>query len=130
MSKQFINPEPLSRPTGYTHVVKDGNLVFIAGQVGADKNGSVVAGDVLAQARQVLANLEECIKAAGGNRRDIVSITMYVVDTVNREQLPALRSMRADFFGDRPPAATLILVSGLARPELLIEIEARAVLGA
>ncbi len=129
MAKQFINPDNLSRPTGYTHVVKAGNLVFIAGQVGADRNGNVAVGDVMAQARQVLANLEEAMKAAGGTKKDTVSITMYVVDTVSRDQMSALRAMRAEFFGDRPPASTLVFVSGLARPELLIEIEARAVLG-
>ena len=129
MPKQFINPDSLSRPTGYTHVVKAENLVFIAGQVGADRNGNVAAGDVMAQARQVLANLESAVTAAGGTRRDIVSITMYVVDTVSRDQMPALRALRSEFFGDRPPASTLVFVSGLARPELLIEIEARAVVG-
>ena len=129
MTKQFINPDSLSRPTGYTHVVKAGNLVFIAGQVGVDRNGSVAGGDVLAQARQVLANLDAAIKAAGGSKKDIMSITMYVVDTVSRDQMPALRAMRGEFFGDRPPASTLVFVSGLARPELLIEIEARAVVG-
>lgn len=129
MPKQFTNPEGLSRPTGYTHVVKAGGLVFIAGQVGADKNGTVAAGDVLAQARQVLANLEVAVKAAGGTRQDIVSITMYVVDTVGRDVMPALRQMRAEFFGANAPAATLVFVSGLARAELLIEIEARAVVG-
>lgn len=129
MPKQFINPESLSRPTGYTHVVKSENLVFIAGQVGADRHGNVAAGDVMAQARQVLANLEEAVKAAGGARGDILSITMYVVDTVSRDQMPALRALRGEFFGERPPASTLVFVSGLARPELLIEIEARAVVG-
>ncbi|MSQ22507.1 MAG: RidA family protein [Dehalococcoidia bacterium] len=122
MQKQFINPDSLSKPTGYTHVVKAESLVFIAGQVGADRNGNVAAGDVIAQARQVLANLESAVRAAGGAKGDILSITMYVVDSVSREQMPALRTLRSEFFGDRPPVSTLVFVSGLARPELLIEI--------
>lgn len=69
------------------------------------------------------------MKAAGGTKGDILSITMYVVDTVSRDQIPALRALRGEFFGDKPPASTLVFISGLARPELLIEIEARAVVG-
>ncbi|MDO8749673.1 MAG: hypothetical protein Q7K03_00795 [Dehalococcoidia bacterium] len=54
MTKQFINPDALSKPTGYTHVVKAGNLVFIAGQAGAGGNGNVAVGVVLAQALPAL----------------------------------------------------------------------------
>jgi len=127
MPAEFINPSDIHQPTGYTHVVKSGNIVFIAGQVSMDKNGQIVAeGDIEAQTRQTLANLETAVKAAGGKKEDILSITTYILD---RNDLPGLRKARGDFFGDNPPASTLLVISGLARPEFLIEIEARAVIG-
>ena len=127
MPAEFINPSTIHQPTGYTHVVKSGNIVFIAGQVGVDKDGQVVGeGDIEAQTRQTLANLEAAVKAAGGKKEDILSITTYILD---RNDLPGLRKARGDFFGDNPLASTLLVISGLARPEFLIEIEARAVIG-
>ena len=127
MPKEFINPSTIHEPTGYTHVVKSGSTVFIAGQVALDKNGQIVGeGNIEAQTRQALANLEAAIKAAGGKKEDIMSITTYILD---RDDLPGLRKARGDFFGDNPPASTLLVISGLARPEFLIEIEARAIIG-
>ena len=126
MPAEFINPSTIHQPTGYTHVVKSGNTVFIAGQVAMDKSGQVVGeGDIEAQTRQALANLEAAVKAAGGKKEDILSITTYILD---RDDLPGLRKAREGFF-DNPPASTLLVISGLARPEFLIEIEARAVIG-
>ena len=126
MPKEFINPSTIHQPTGYTHVVKSGSTVFIAGQVAMDKNGQIVGeGDIEAQTRQALANLEAAVKAAGGKKEDILSITTYILD---RDDLPGLRKAREGFF-DNPPASTLLVISGLACPEFLIEIEARAVIG-
>ena len=126
MPAEFINPSTIHQPTGYTHIVKSGNTVFIAGQVAMDKNGQIVGeGDIEAQTRQALANLEAAVKAAGGKKEDILSITTYILD---RDDLPGLRKAREGFF-DNPPASTLLVISGLARPEFLIEIEARAVIG-
>ncbi len=127
MPKQTINPPALSKPTGYSHVVKAGNTVYIAGQIAMNAKGEVVGvGDVPTQGKQVFANLEAAVKAAGGVKEDIVSITTYLV---NRDHLPAYREARAAFFGENPPTSTLLIISGLALPELLIEVSAVAVLG-
>ncbi|MBI2170597.1 MAG: RidA family protein [Chloroflexi bacterium] len=127
MPKEFLNPPALSQPSGYSHVVKAGSTVYIAGQVALNSKGEIVgAGDAKAQARQVLANLEAAVKAAGGAKKDIVSITTYLV---SRDHLPAYREARSEFFGDHPPASTLLIISGLARPEILIEVSAVAALG-
>lgn len=127
MPKEFINPPALSRPTGYTHVVKVGNTVYIAGQVPINARGEVVGvGDAAAQSRQVFANLEAAVQAAGGTKWDFVSIIGYLV---GREHLPAYREARVAFFGENPPASTLLIVSGLAQPELLVEVSAVAALG-
>ena len=125
MSIEFINPDSIHQPTGYTHVAKAGNQVFIAGQVAIDRSGEVVGvGDIEAQTRQALANLDEAVKAAGGTRKDIAAIRVYMI---NRDDLPGMRAGRGNFW-ETPPASTLLFISGLVLPELLIEIEAVAVI--
>jgi reactive intermediate/imine deaminase len=124
---RHLNPPALSTPTGYTHVVapQRGRLVFIAGQVSADKSGAVVgARDFKAQARQVFENLKAAVEAAGGGMADIAKINVYVTDM---SQLAAMREVRQQYFSANPPASTLVQVVSLARPEYLLEIEAIAV---
>jgi reactive intermediate/imine deaminase len=121
---RHVNPPALSTPTGYTHVVapQRGRLVFIAGQVSADRSGSVVGkGDFKAQARQVFENLKTAVEAAGGTMADIAKINVYVTDL---SQISALREVRQQYFTGNPPASTLVQVVSLARPEYLLEIEA------
>jgi enamine deaminase RidA (YjgF/YER057c/UK114 family) len=127
---RHINPKSLAKPTGYTHVVvaPDGRTVYIAGQVAFDSSGKVVggAGDFAAQASQVYRNLELALKGVGGSLADLVKTTTYIT---NLEHLPALREARTRHLANFPPPAnTLLVVSSLARPELLIEIEGVAVL--
>jgi enamine deaminase RidA (YjgF/YER057c/UK114 family) len=123
-----INPPGLAKPTGYTHVVvaSDRRTVYIAGQVAYDSSGKMVGGeDFRAQAEQVFANLGRALKSVGGSFDDLVKTTTMITD---RKNLPVLREVRNRYLDrERPPASTLI-VAGLVRPELLLEIEAVAVL--
>jgi reactive intermediate/imine deaminase len=124
---RHTNPPSLSTPTGYTHVVapQRGRLVFIAGQVAADRSGAVVGkGDFKAQAKQVFENLKAAVEAAGGTMADIAKINTYVTDI---SQIQAMRDVRQQYFTGSPPASTLVQVVRLAREEYLIEIEAIAV---
>jgi len=124
---RHTNPPGLSTPTGYTHVVapQRGRLVFIAGQVSADKSGAVVGkGDFRAQSKQVFENLKTAVEAAGGSLSDIAKINVYATDL---SQIAALRDVRQGYFKGNPPASTLIQVVSLARPEYMLEIEAIAV---
>jgi len=122
---EFINPPGLTRPTGYTHVVvsADGRTAYIAGQVAFDSTGKVVGvGDFQAQAEQVFANLRRALASVGASFRDVVKTTTVLTDLKN---LPALRDTRARYFDTtHPPANTLVPVTTLARPDLLLEIEA------
>ena len=105
----------------YTHVVKVGPWVHIAGQVAADEHGNVVGkGDPKAQVEQVFKNLERAVASVGGKLSDFVRTNAYVV---GREHLDAIRAARAGRFGDKPPTSTLLVVSGLAHPDFLLEIE-------
>ncbi len=122
---RFINPPGLTKPTGYTHVVvtSDGRTAYIAGQVAFDSAGQVVGGsDFKAQAEQVFKNLRRALTSVGASFEDVLKTTTYIT---NLENLPALREARGRYFNSaRPPANTLIPVATLARPELLLEIEA------
>lgn len=130
MPREFINPETLSRPNGYTHavVVPTGRMVFVSGQVAFNKDGSVAGkGDVEAQGRKAYENVEAALAAAGVKMSDVVRLTTYIVD-YQLEYRELLRNIRAKYWSDsKPPAATLLGVQALALPDLLVEVEATAV---
>ena len=116
-------PEPISH---YTHVVKVGRLVFISGCTARDERGRSVGGsDVQAQARQVHESLKKCLAAAGGTFGDICKVTVFLRNMEDREKVNAVRK---EYFGQSRPASTLVQISRLSSEELLIEIEAIAVL--
>lgn len=127
-SSRYINPPTLVKPNGYTHVVlaPDGRTAYVAGQVALDSTGQLVGGNNFeAQARRVFENLRRALASVDGSLADVVKTTTFVTDP---KHVPALRELRAGYLGaEHPPANTLVIVSALARPELLIEIEAIAV---
>jgi enamine deaminase RidA (YjgF/YER057c/UK114 family) len=128
VTANFINPEALHHPAGYTHVVEvtAGRPVYIAGQVALDPTGALVGpGDIGAQARQVFDNLQAALQAVGAGFEQVVKLTYYLVDAA---QLPVVREVRDRYVNTRqPPASTAVEVRRLARDELLIEVEAVAV---
>ena len=128
--REHKNPPGLSTPRGYSHTVSvaGGRTVFIAGQVAYNAQGEVVGkGDLRAQARQAFENLRIALAAAGGSFKDVVKMNTYVVG-YKPDQLPVLREVRAEILKDvTPPASTLVGVQSLVNPDLLIEIEAIAV---
>jgi enamine deaminase RidA (YjgF/YER057c/UK114 family) len=131
MTLERINPEGLTTPTAYTHVIvaTGSRLVFIAGQEPEDAQGNLVGpGDLAAQARQVFANLGHALAAAGARPEQVAKITIYVVHH-QPENLPVIEEARVALFGDHKPADTLVGVATLARPEYLIEVDAVAVTG-
>ena len=127
MSKEIFSPATLPPPTGYSHVAKvnKGTLVYIAGQVSADAAGKLVGeGDFEAQVEQVFKNLKLALEAAGATMADIVKLNTYLVAEVSQDDLPKMRAIRDRYLNkEKPPASTLVVVSRLARPGWLIEIE-------
>lgn len=124
---QYLNPPELSTPTGYTHVVqvRGGRTVYVAGQVAFDKSGNVVGkGDFAAQATQVFENLKSALAAAGATFDNLVKVTTFVTDM---SQMQTLRSIRSKYYGKNAPASTLVQIMKLANDDLMIEIEAIAV---
>jgi 2-iminobutanoate/2-iminopropanoate deaminase len=126
MPKQVIRPSTVHATTGYSHAWKSGNTVYISGQVSQDKDGNVVGkGDIAAQAAQVLSNLKNVVEAAGGTMHDIVKITVFTLDLAYR---PAIADARTKYWQSDWPASTFLVISSLASPDYLLEIEAIAVI--
>jgi reactive intermediate/imine deaminase len=115
-------------PFGYSLVVDApaGRIVYLAGQVPLDRNGELVgAGDFEAQTRQVFDNLTAGLEAAGVSWNEVVKLSYFVVDI---GKAAAMRSIRDEYINtESPPASTLVEVSRLFRNDVLIEIEAVAV---
>jgi enamine deaminase RidA (YjgF/YER057c/UK114 family) len=126
-SAQHLNPNTMPASRGYTQVVKTGNTVYIAGQVSVALDGTVVGkGDAEAQVRQVWRNIETAIKAAGGaGLQHVVKTTTYITSI---DHAGAVRKVRDELFRTtNPPTSTLLVVSALANPDFVVEIEAIAV---
>ena len=127
MSKEIFSPATLPPPTGYSHVAKvnRGTLVYIAGQVSSDASGKLVGeGNFEAQVEQVFKNVKLALEAAGAGMADIVKMNTYLVAEVSQDDLPKMRAIRDRYVNkEKPPASTLVVVSRLARPGWLIEIE-------
>lgn len=122
-------PEGVAPGNGYSHVVMGtGTFIAVSGQIAVDEAGQLVGGgDPEAQARQVFENLRRCLAAAGAGFADVVKLTFYVTDVAH---LPAVRAARDAYIDTaRPPASSAVQVAALIRPELLVEVDAFAVLG-
>lgn len=126
MGKRAIQPEGVARPQApYTPVVVDGGLVYTAGQVGFDEHGELVAGGIEEQARQALANMTACLRAAGAELSDVLKVNAYLSDLGD---FPGFNAAYNEFFTEPYPARTTVGVSLPAG--LLVEIEAVARIGA
>lgn len=130
-SKEFLSPKTLMTPAGYSHIAKanGGTTVYLAGQVAADASGQLIGeGNFEVQAEQVFKNLKTAVEAAGGTMADIVKLNIYLVAEVPPGDVPKLRAIRDRYVNvQSPPASTLVVVTRLARPGWLVEIEAIAV---
>ena len=99
-----------------------GDFLFVSGHVAMDGSGNVVGvGDAEAQSRQVMANIAEVVAAAGAKMEDVAKITCFITDIAN---YPAYSKVRAETWPNSPPASSTVVVAGLVRPELLVEVEA------
>jgi enamine deaminase RidA (YjgF/YER057c/UK114 family) len=131
-SQEFLSPKTLIPPAGYSHIAKvnRGTIVYLSGQVPSDASGKLIGeGNFEAQVEQVFRNLKIAVEAAGGTMADIVKLNIYLVAEVDQAAVPKLRAIRDRYVNvETPPASTLVVVSRLARPGWLIEIEAVAAL--
>jgi enamine deaminase RidA (YjgF/YER057c/UK114 family) len=126
MTVERINPDELARPSGFSHAVSvtERRLVFLAGQIGADRAGKVVAGSVVAQFEQALANLLTALAAAGGRPEDLVSVTLYITDLEDYQAHgKEIGAVWRKLAGTDYPAMAGVGVTRLWVPEALVEIQ-------
>jgi enamine deaminase RidA (YjgF/YER057c/UK114 family) len=124
--QNVFSVSPYEDVIGFSRAVRVGDLVFVSGTVAWGPDGKLVGkGDVYAQAKQTLANIEGYLRQAGATLKDVVRTRIYLTD-IGRWQ-EAARAHR-EAFGDVRPASSMLEISGLAEPEMLVEIEAVAVL--
>ena len=130
----FLNPPALGPSfSPYSHIARagGGELLFIAGQVATDEKGECVGPDDFdAQCRQVFANIHTALQAAGADWRHVAQFTSYLVD---REDIPRFHAWRVREFprmfpDGAYPTNTLLIISGLVRPQFRLEVQANAVL--
>jgi len=119
-----LNPPSLPKPpAAYSQVVREGSLVTTAGMIALDAEGRVVGeGDIAAQTRHVMVNIETALGAVGASLSDVVKTTIFLSDMAHYQGMNAVFN---EYFQGNPPARSTVQ-AGLALPSLMVEIEAMA----
>jgi enamine deaminase RidA (YjgF/YER057c/UK114 family) len=124
MPRRLISTgSPFEKTAGYSRAVIDGDFAFVAGTTGYDYKTMVIPADITSQARNCFGNIEAALKEGGFAMADIVRATYYITDIADAD---AFFAVCGEVFGEIRPATTLLVVAGLYKPEMKIEIEVTA----
>jgi 2-iminobutanoate/2-iminopropanoate deaminase len=125
MIERIMLPDVMAPVSHYCHAVRAGNLVWVSGIVGMDAEGHVPEGAV-AQFDMAIDVMDKCLKAAGAGPEHVTKVQVFLTDISQRA---AINPRRQAYFGEHRPASTLVEVSALVDPRLVVEIECQAVVG-
>jgi enamine deaminase RidA (YjgF/YER057c/UK114 family) len=124
MPRRLISTgSPFEKAAGYSRAVVDGDFVFVSGTTGYDYATMTIPDDVASQARNCFSTIGSVLTDAGFAMADVVRATYYITDIANAE---AILTVCGEVFGDIRPATTLLVVAGLYKPEMKLEIEVTA----
>ncbi len=124
MALERINPDNIWPAPGYSHVVKAGNTIYIAGQVGRNPDGSLAGTDIESQTEQVFKNLISALDSVDAGLKDLAKITVYLTD---KGDSPGFMTIKDRYLSSDLPAQTVVIVA-FGSPEFKVEVEAIAVL--
>ncbi len=124
---RYSTGTPWETLVGYSRAVRVGPHVHVSGTTATDADGNIVGvGDPVAQAEQILKNIEAALKALGAEINDVIRTRVYVTDISHWQ---AVGRVHGKWFADVRPASALLAVSGLVNPDMLVEMEADAIVG-